>query len=116
MGRLCRAAEIREVLRYGRSYSSEWGVARMRPGPGPLNRLCVVTSRRVGKAHDRNLVRRRVREVLRREMRTDVEPYDVVFRVRPGAAEIGFGAFRESLIGLLEKAGLRAVPEPTQWR
>jgi len=104
------------VLRQGRGYSCPAGVLKVRQGGSAGHRLCVIVSRKVGKAVVRNRLRRRVREIARREMRPDTRPADLAFRARPPAAEMGFGALHESLFGLLVEARLAGEPDSAQWR
>jgi len=116
LGRLARSADIRAVLRRGRGYSCPAGILKVGKGGSDRHRLCVIVSRKVGKAVVRNRIRRRVREIARREINHDVRPVDVTFRALPPAADLGFGALRESVVGLMVEAGLVAEPDSAQWR
>jgi ribonuclease P protein component len=115
LGRLARGAEIRHTLRNGRNYASEAGNARILEGTSGQHRLCVITSRQVGKAHVRNRVRRVVREILRREMRLSAAPVDLVFRAKPAAETMGFWELHRALLGILRKAHLDLPPAPDRW-
>jgi ribonuclease P protein component len=115
LGRLARGAEIRHTLRNGRNYSSEAGNARILDGASGEHRLCVITSRQVGKAHVRNRVRRIVREILRREMRLTAAPVDFVFRAKPAAEAMDFWEVHRALVGILRKAHLDLPAAPGRW-
>jgi ribonuclease P protein component len=115
LGRLARGAEIRRVLRTGRSYTSAAGNARIRESVAGEHRLCVVASRQVGKAVVRNRVRRTVREIIRREIEHEVAPVDLVFRAKPGAHEMDFWAIHGAVVDILRRAGLRARSDPARW-
>lgn len=47
----------------------------------------------------RNRLRRRLREIWRRELQGTMAAVDVVIRARPAAYEAGFEALREQLLG-----------------
>jgi ribonuclease P protein component len=63
-------------------------------------RLGVTVGKRVGKAHDRNRVKRLVREVFRRNKALFPALCDVVLVARPGAERLDYGALK----GELERA------------
>jgi ribonuclease P protein component len=60
----------------------------------------------------RNLVRRRIREVLRREILPRLEAagchWDVLVRARREAYDASYAEFRDELIGWVERRCLRA--------
>ena len=76
--------------------------AKQRPGEGEA-RLGISVPRRAGKAVERNRLRRRVRELFRRN-RSALAPgsIDRVFQCRPGATR---ATFSELLADYLETAG-----------
>jgi ribonuclease P protein component len=115
LGHLTRGSEIRFVLRNGRNYGCGAGSARIREGASSEHRLCVVASRQVGKAHVRNRVRRTVREIVRREIRHDAAPIDLVFRAKPAAEAMGFWEIHRAVTDILRRAGLRSEPDPARW-
>lgn len=116
LGRLVRGAEIRRAIRAGRTYGSDAGVLSVTRTGGSRHRLCVAASRQVGKACVRNRVRRRVREIIRREIRGDVSPVDLVFRVRPCASDMDFWPLHAAVTRLLARCDLLARPDSSQWR
>lgn len=70
---------------------------------GETSRLGLVVSRRVGKAHDRNRVKRRIREFFRvrkEELRMTVE---LVVVAKPGAASLDPGATAQELDAALRE-------------
>lgn len=115
VGRLCRGAEIREVLRRGRHFAGDSGVLKVRRGKESVPRLCVVASKRVGGAVTRNLVRRRIREIARREIEPGVSPVDMVFRANAESGRMDFEGIYEAFTGQLRRAGLIHRPRREQW-
>ena len=76
----------------------------------PTSRVGVVLSRKVGKAHDRNRLRRIVREVFRLDILPKVESFDLVVRFSPGAGLTPSLKVRNQLLLAVRKIG--AFPTP----
>ena len=71
---------------------------------GEASRLGLTVSRKVGHALARNRLRRRIREIFRRQLRFELEgrgrPVDVVVRALPGAAACSHAELPTELLGL----------------
>ncbi|MBC8103086.1 MAG: ribonuclease P protein component [Cytophagales bacterium] len=68
-------------------------------------------SKKVGKAHDRNRVKRRLREICRLHSLDWCGGFDAVFVARSGAADAEYSALEAAVGHLMVRAGLRAVRE-----
>ncbi len=84
------------------------------PNGSPSNRYGFVVSKRVGNAVTRNLVKRRLREILRQLDRAErlATGYDCVFIVRPGLALVPFAELGAAVQALLRRARLLLPPPP----
>jgi ribonuclease P protein component len=79
-------------------------VLKVSQGTGTLSRVGLVTSKKVGGAVERNLVRRRLKEIIRP---ISLKPgTDLVFIARSSAAKAQFADLKISVKGLLRRAGL----------
>jgi ribonuclease P protein component len=105
---LRRRADFDRVFRQGRHHSSRLMALRSVANGGPLTRLAVSASKRVGNAVVRNRVRRRLKEAFRCLPLN--EGYDIVIVPRPEAAKASFGALKEELTLLLKRGRLLAEP------
>ncbi len=76
------------------------------PATGPATRLGIVTSKRVGAAHERNRTRRRLREIMRELLPNISNPCHLVLVAKRQAATAQFAALRNEVRYLLTKAGL----------
>ena len=70
------------------------------------NRVGVTVSKKLGKAHIRNRIRRRVREVYRLNEAAFRPGWDIVVVVRGKAIDASFDQLTESYLSLAKKAGL----------
>lgn len=119
--RLRSSRDFQSVRRRGRSQGGQllsMGYARITVPQGvqttPVpSRVGFSVSKRVGGAVVRNLVKRRVRESIRRDLSRLAPGWDIVITARPAAAHATYHALHDELTALLSRAKLLAR-EPTQ--
>ena len=70
------------------------------------NRVGITVSKKLGKAHVRNRVRRRLREVYRLNEDQFQPGWDIVVVARSRAVEANFSKLTESYLSLAQKAGI----------
>ena len=70
------------------------------------NRLGITVSKKLGKAHIRNRIRRRVREVYRLNEDKFQSGWDIVVVVRSKAIDADFNQLTEAYLTLAKKAGI----------
>jgi ribonuclease P protein component len=115
--RLRDEADFRRVRAGGRAWANRGLTLLVAPNALSHNRYGFVVSKRVGKAVTRNLVKRRLREILRQLDRARRVPpgHDLAFIVRPALAEASFAEARDAVTDLLARARLlRPAPEAEQ--
>lgn len=103
--RLRRRRDFTQLTRMGARGSADALVVLARPTrPGQLGRVGFTVPKKVGKAHERNLVKRRLRHLLRHQ-KERFRAHDVVVIAREGAAALSF----DELAAQLERALGRAL-------
>ena len=70
------------------------------------NRVGITVSKKLGKAHVRNRIRRRVREVYRLNEAAFRPGWDIVVVVRGKAIDASFAQLTESYLSLAKRAGI----------
>lgn len=77
------------------------------------NRVGITVGKKLGKAHVRNRVRRRLREVYRLNEEKFLPGWDIVVVARTKAVEADFADLTRGYLALAKKAGL-LIPEETK--
>ncbi len=75
-----------------------------------VNRVGITVSKKLGKAHVRNRVRRRLREVYRLNEDKFLPGWDIVVVARTKAIDAGFGELTKAYLALAKKAGILVKP------
>ena len=74
------------------------------------NRVGITVSKKLGKAHIRNRVRRRIREVYRLNEEAFQPGWDIVVVARAKSVDADFGKMTKAYLQLAEKAGVLKAP------
>jgi ribonuclease P protein component len=99
--RLIRSQDFVDCKAHGKRRASAHLIIWLKPNELAHPRLGLAVSRKVGKAHDRNLIKRRMRELFRRRG-VPVRPgYDYVVVAKDTAAELSFEGLKQEMSGLL---------------
>lgn len=109
MKRLYRVREnerFQEIRHRGRSYSDRLLVLCVLSNGLPYSRFGFSVSRRIGKAVQRNLVRRRIRESLRLKMEDILPGWDLVWIARTPIQSAEYGEIDAACARLLRRASL----------
>ena len=77
-----------------------------RPNRSQSNRIGITVSKKLGKAHIRNRVRRRLREVYRLNEDLFAPGWDIVVVARSAAIGADFHKLTQGYLALAEKAGI----------
>ena len=78
-----------------------------RPNRTHTNRVGITVSKKLGKAHVRNRVRRRLREIYRLNEDLFQPGWDIVVVARTRSVDADFGKLTKAYLQLAEKAGIR---------
>ena len=108
--RLTKPQEFSQVYTKGLSKASRLLVLRALPNNLPHSRFGFSVSKRVGNAVTRNHIKRLLREIAPRI--PIKSPNDIVFIVRPAAADSDFHMLSKEVEQLLSRAGLLLNDEP----
>src|SRR5580700_3403098 len=99
--RLVRRTEFEAVYRSGGRRSSAQFVVFYRANGGLGSRFGTSVKRQVGNAVVRNRIRRRIREILRRNSSEIPSGWDLVIHPRRSVAQAAFAPLEAELLGLL---------------
>ena len=91
----------------GRSRADRLLVVRFVPNARDHDRFGISTNRRLGGSVQRNLVRRRIRAILREQAGSGDAGLDILIVARPGSVEARFDELRAALERLLRSARRR---------
>ena len=110
--RIARSAEIRLLFQRGKRRKTRHLDAFVSPSPAAFPRLGVVVPKHKHTIVERNLVRRRLREIGRTvvlpALRNSGAALDVLVRARPDAYAAPFAQLRDELATLVEELCSRA--------
>ena len=83
-------------------------------GQRPDSRFAVVAGRIVGNAVTRNLAKRRLRELFRRNKKHFVQTVDLVVRVKPAIRNAGYDDIQRDFLRILDQRIMRNYPLPNK--
>ena len=97
---------IFQRLYHTRGVADGYLVLYARKNRTQLNRVGLTASKKLGKAHVRNRVRRRLREVYRLNEEKFLPGWDIVVVARSKAVDAEFSQLTKSYLSLAKKAGI----------
>jgi ribonuclease P protein component len=102
--RLAKRREFLRVYETGRKLFSRYAVVFFATNELGHSRIGITATKKLGKAHDRNRLKRWTREIYRRQrepLGIDSRSLDVVVNVKPNAAEATFVDYSQDLAKVL---------------
>jgi ribonuclease P protein component len=108
--RLRQSGDFARVREQGKTFSHPWLVVAVTANGSTVTRVGFTVSKRIGKAHVRNRVKRLLRAIVRQYLSALAPGFDVVVISRPAIAGQRFAALDDVLRGQLQLARLVARP------
>ena len=104
--RLRKNADFRKVYRSAKSVSTKYLVLYLKMRKGESIRIGFSISKKVGKANVRNLYKRRLREIVRKNMHHIKPGCDLIILTRVPVTELGYQELEKNVKYLLRKSGV----------
>lgn len=101
--RLTKNFEFKKVYEARRRWSGPFFTMYIKKNDLNRSRLGVSVSKKVGKSVIRNKIKRRLKEIFRKNMGKIKTGYDIVISVKPQAAEEDFKTIENEMILLLKR-------------
>jgi ribonuclease P protein component len=97
---LRKRKEIIRVRREGKVIQNDFFIINYLPGE---KKVCFAVNGEIRKATERNLLKRRMREVYRRNKETFPNGFSYFIRVKATAQNLPFATFQENLLSLIQR-------------
>ena len=111
--RVRRRDDFARIRQGGRRLAHPLVRVQWMPNALPLTRFGFIVSKRVAvRAHERNLIRRRLRELARAELAQLNTGYDVIVTAQPAARGATYQELGTAVRQLLQRARLRRIDRP----
>lgn len=104
--RLRRSNDFLRVYRQGRSKANSVLVLYRLPNGMKESRYGFSISKKIGKAHVRNLYKRRLGEMVRQHVNTLRPGYDIIIVARKPIIGCGYAELEQQLLSLAERSGI----------
>src|SRR5215510_153126 len=102
--RILKRREFRQVYEKGRKFRAAFFTAFVMENGGKAARLGITTTRKLGNAVNRNRVRRRLREVFRKNQRSVPNGIDIVVNAKDSIIEVAYRELESDFISFLQRA------------
>ena len=104
--RIISSDDYKRVRRLGKPYAHPLAVIIVTEGQAQNSRAGIITGKSIGKAVQRNRVKRRLRAILSNAMVKTRSPYDIVVIARNAINAASFAEIRSMVLVQLRKAGI----------
>jgi ribonuclease P protein component len=94
------------IFKANKKIVSPYMVVYIRRNQLPDNRYGVIASKKVGKAHERNLAKRRVRHMVRETMPCVKTGWDMIIICRAGITAAGYDRLKKDFAAVLKRGSL----------
>ncbi len=96
--RLLKSFEFREVSKGGRRHYGRLLTIHWTESPKAPSKLGITVTKKFGKSHERNLFKRRIREIFRQTSPSLFRPLNMNVRPLEGAKNAGWDAIKAELV------------------
>jgi ribonuclease P protein component len=86
-----------------------WWLAQQSDGSASVSRVGLTVGKAMGKAHERNRIKRRMRDILRRHLELLPRACDIVFHPRRDVLTLEFAKLEAEIVRILEQANAEAA-------
>lgn len=92
--------EIQEIVKTSKKIVSKYFIIYYRKNDYSYSRFCVSVSKKIGKAHTRNLFRRRIKDILMKNKLNNSNDYVII--LRNAVTDILYDKMRYELLDILK--------------
>ena len=105
--KLHKQSDFNKVLKNGKKITNNFVTIFIlkRNDEDTIRRIGLVTSRKVGNATQRNLAKRRLREIFRTNKHKLTPGLDIIFILKPQITSIGYSKLKTAVLDCLKSAG-----------